>query len=102
VAKWTKATVGQHITVGGLGATSVGTAAQVADNMERWVEEADVDGFNLVRSGSVGQMVVLWLTFKGICCQARLIQGHHRPFDSRVAPTWPLLGRLCRAQGNIP
>lgn len=50
VAKWTKATVGQHITVGGLGATPVGTAAQVADNMERWVEEADVDGFNLVRS----------------------------------------------------
>ncbi|CAG8271080.1 unnamed protein product [Penicillium salamii] len=50
VAKWTKATVGQHITVGGLGATPVGTAAQVADNMERWVEEADVDGFNLVRA----------------------------------------------------
>jgi alkanesulfonate monooxygenase SsuD/methylene tetrahydromethanopterin reductase-like flavin-dependent oxidoreductase (luciferase family) len=48
VAKWTKATVGQHITVGGLGATPVGTAAQVADNMERWIKEADVDGFNLV------------------------------------------------------
>lgn len=48
VAKWTKATVGQHITVGGLGATPVGTAAQVADSMERWVQEADVDGFNLV------------------------------------------------------
>jgi hypothetical protein len=50
VAKWTKTTVGQHITVGGLGATPVGTAAQVADSMERWVQEADVDGFNLVRS----------------------------------------------------
>lgn len=48
VAKWTKATVGQHITVGGLGATPVGTPAQIADDMERWVEEADVDGFNLV------------------------------------------------------
>lgn len=40
--------MGQHITVGGLGATPVGTAAQVADNMERWIKEADVDGFNLV------------------------------------------------------
>lgn len=49
VAKWTKATVGQHITVGGLGATPVGTPEQVADNMEKWVQEADVDGFNLVR-----------------------------------------------------
>lgn len=50
VAKWTKATVGEHITVGGLGATPVGTPQQVADNMEKWVKEADVDGFNLVRS----------------------------------------------------
>ena len=48
VPKWTKATVGQHITVGGLGATPVGTAQQVADHMEQWVREADVDGFNLV------------------------------------------------------
>lgn len=50
VAKWTKKTVGEHITVGGLGATAVGTPAQIADEMERWVAEADVDGFNLVRS----------------------------------------------------
>lgn len=48
VPKWTKSTVAQHITVGGLGATPVGTPAQVADNMEQWVQEADVDGFNLV------------------------------------------------------
>lgn len=49
MAKWTKLTVAQHITVGGLGATVVGTAAHVADEFERWVEEADVDGFNIVR-----------------------------------------------------
>ncbi|EAW07095.1 uncharacterized protein ACLA_017990 [Aspergillus clavatus NRRL 1] len=47
VATWTKSTVGQHITVGGLGATPVGTAEQVADEMDHWVREADVDGFNL-------------------------------------------------------
>ncbi|CAF9935400.1 MAG: hypothetical protein HETSPECPRED_009778 [Heterodermia speciosa] len=47
VAKWTKLTVAQHITVGGLGATVVGTAAHVADEFERWVKEADVDGFNI-------------------------------------------------------
>lgn len=49
VDKWTKITVAQHITVGGLGATSVGTPEQVADELERWVAEADVDGFNFVR-----------------------------------------------------
>jgi alkanesulfonate monooxygenase SsuD/methylene tetrahydromethanopterin reductase-like flavin-dependent oxidoreductase (luciferase family) len=48
VDKWTKTTVAKHITVGGLGATVVGTPAQVADEFERWVKEADVDGFNIV------------------------------------------------------
>lgn len=47
VPKWTKKTVAHHIKVGGLGATVVGTAEEVADEMERWVAEADVDGFNL-------------------------------------------------------
>lgn len=47
VPKWTKHTVANHIKVGGLGATVIGTASKVADEMERWVKEADVDGFNL-------------------------------------------------------
>lgn len=34
--------------VGGLGATCVGTPEVVADEMERWVAEGDVDGFNIV------------------------------------------------------
>lgn len=36
--------------VGGLGAAVVGTPEQVADEFERWVEEADVDGFKVVSS----------------------------------------------------
>lgn len=47
VPRWTKHTVANHIKVGGLGATLVGTPGDVADEMERWVREADVDGFNL-------------------------------------------------------
>ena len=45
--RWTKIAVAKHITVGGLGATPVGTPAQIADDMQRWVDEADIDGFNL-------------------------------------------------------
>ena len=48
--KWTKKTLAEHIMVGGLGATSVGTPDMVADEMERWVAEGDVDGFNIVSS----------------------------------------------------
>ncbi len=47
VPRWTKAAVANHIKVGGLGATVVGSPDRVADEMERWVAEADVDGFNL-------------------------------------------------------
>lgn len=48
IPKWTKKTVGRHICVGGLGNTIVGDPVHVADEMERWVAEADVDGFNIV------------------------------------------------------
>lgn len=47
IPKWTKATVANHIKIGGLGATVIGTPEHVADELERWVAEADVDGFNL-------------------------------------------------------
>ncbi|KAH8703157.1 putative xenobiotic compound monooxygenase, DszA family [Talaromyces proteolyticus] len=57
VAKWTKLTVAQHITVGGLGTTSVGTPEQVADELERWVREADVDGFNFAYALKPGSFV---------------------------------------------
>lgn len=47
VKRWTKAAVAKHIQVGGLGATVIGTAEEVADEMERWVEEGGIDGFNI-------------------------------------------------------
>lgn len=47
VDKWTKHTVAKHLSIGGLGATPVGSPAQIADEMQRWVDEADVDGFNM-------------------------------------------------------
>ena len=44
--KWTKHTVAEHVSLGGNGPILVGTPAQVADGLEAWVDEADVDGFN--------------------------------------------------------
>lgn len=44
--KWTKHTIAAHVSIGGNGPVLVGTAAQVADGLEAWVAEADVDGFN--------------------------------------------------------
>ncbi|KAH7163335.1 luciferase-like domain-containing protein [Dactylonectria estremocensis] len=45
-SKWTKHTVAEHVSIGGNGPLFVGTPAQVADGLETWVKEADVDGFN--------------------------------------------------------
>lgn len=45
--KWTRKTLKEQITLSRHGATIVGTPEQVADELERWVEVGDVDGFNL-------------------------------------------------------
>jgi len=45
--------VAELITIGGLGATPVGTPQHVVDVMERWIEEADIDGFNLVSTEDI-------------------------------------------------
>ena len=47
VPRWTPRVVAQKAAIGGLGPVGVGTPAQVADELERWAEEADLDGFNL-------------------------------------------------------
>ena len=45
--RWTPRTVAEHASIGGLGPVTVGTPADVADEMERWIKEGDLDGFNL-------------------------------------------------------
>ncbi|KAK8081187.1 Nitrilotriacetate monooxygenase component A/pristinamycin IIA synthase subunit A [Apiospora hydei] len=44
--KWTKHTIADHVSIGGNGPVLVGTPSQVADGLQTWVDEADVDGFN--------------------------------------------------------
>ncbi|KIM77132.1 hypothetical protein PILCRDRAFT_12306 [Piloderma croceum F 1598] len=44
---WNRKTFTDHFKLEGLGPTVVGSPTTVADAMQRWVDEADVDGFNL-------------------------------------------------------
>ncbi|KAI4609923.1 hypothetical protein J4E83_008487 [Alternaria metachromatica] len=46
-SKWTKHTVAEHVSIGGNGPILVGTPSQVADGLQVWIDEADVDGFNM-------------------------------------------------------
>jgi alkanesulfonate monooxygenase len=44
---WTVREVGAHVALGGIGPLVAGTPAQVAEAMEAWIADTDVDGFNL-------------------------------------------------------
>lgn len=44
---WTPRRLGMRMALGGLHPCPVGTADEVADVFQQWVEEADVDGFNI-------------------------------------------------------
>ena len=44
---WTVREVAEHVGIGGIGPVAVGSPEKVADDIEAWVEETDVDGFNL-------------------------------------------------------
>jgi long-chain alkane monooxygenase len=45
--EWTPRQVAEWVGLGGVGGLVVGGPATVADELERWVEEGDIDGFNL-------------------------------------------------------
>lgn len=51
---WTKRAIVEFLTVGGLGAKIVGGPKKVADELERWLEEGGVDGFNLAHVTNPG------------------------------------------------
>jgi alkanesulfonate monooxygenase len=44
---WTVGDVAEHVGIGGIGPVVVGSPERVAEELERWVDETDVDGFNL-------------------------------------------------------
>lgn len=47
IPEWTPEVVAEMASIGGLGPVGIGSPSTVADELERWVREADVDGFNL-------------------------------------------------------
>ncbi|KAF4122225.1 xenobiotic compound monooxygenase [Geosmithia morbida] len=45
--RWTPRTLAEYRAIGGGGSFSVGTGKTVADEMEKWITIADLDGFNI-------------------------------------------------------
>ncbi|KAF3019819.1 hypothetical protein E8E14_012882 [Neopestalotiopsis sp. 37M] len=51
---WTKQRIVEYLSVGGLQAKVIGSPNTVADELERWIEISDVDGFNLAHITNPG------------------------------------------------
>jgi long-chain alkane monooxygenase len=54
---WTVRELAAEIGIGGRGPVLTGSPAEVADELERWVAEADVDGFNIAYVTTPGTFV---------------------------------------------
>ena len=52
--KWTRKDIAEHTTLGGMGDVIVGDPVQVADELERWIDEGGLDGINLAYHVSPG------------------------------------------------
>ncbi|MGC5077714.1 LLM class flavin-dependent oxidoreductase [Agrococcus sp. DT81.2] len=52
--EWSVGDLGRHAAIGGLGPTIVGSGEEIADALQSWVDETDVDGFNLAYAVTPG------------------------------------------------
>jgi len=55
--EWTVREIARHAAIGGRGPVVIGSARQVAEELRAWVEETDVDGFNLAYALTPGTFV---------------------------------------------
>ncbi len=51
---WTSDEVAKFIGIGAMGPVLVGSPSTVADELERWIDDADIDGFNLAYAVTPG------------------------------------------------
>lgn len=93
--RWTPRGIAEYVGIGGIGPVIVGSPATVADELERWVEEGGVDGFNLayvITPGTFEDIVELlvpelrrrgrvWDDYEGATLRERLS-------GSAVVPDW--------------
>jgi long-chain alkane monooxygenase len=45
--RWTVREVAEHVSIGGIGPVVVGSPTSVADQLEQWIDDAGIDGFNM-------------------------------------------------------
>ena len=90
---WTTRELARELGIGGRGPVLVGSPTEVADELERWADEADVDGFNLAyvttpgTFADFGRLVVPELRKRGRVPQ----QAERGTLRERLGAPGPLL-----------
>jgi len=51
---WNKSRIAEYLVLGGTSAKAIGSPKTVVDELERWVDIADIDGFNLANVTNPG------------------------------------------------
>ncbi|HXW88698.1 MAG TPA: NtaA/DmoA family FMN-dependent monooxygenase, partial [Streptosporangiaceae bacterium] len=97
--RWTPREIGEFMKVSGYGPLAVGSPSQVAGELERWAEEADLDGFNIpdvlppATFADFTELVVPELQRRGRVWQdyegGTLREYLGKPGEPRVADTHP-------------
>jgi FMN-dependent oxidoreductase (nitrilotriacetate monooxygenase family) len=70
--EWTVREIARHAAIGGRGPVVIGSGEEVADELRAWVEETDIDGFNLAYAltpgtfADVADLVVPELQARGL------------------------------------
>ncbi|KAI1496942.1 HK97 family phage prohead protease [Biscogniauxia marginata] len=54
IPKWTTRVIAERASIGGLGPVAIGSPQTVADELEKWVTEGDLDGFNIAYATTPG------------------------------------------------
>ena len=75
---WTVREVAEHVGIGGIGPVVVGTPEKVADEIEAWFEQTDVDGLNVA-----------------VCGLARRFRGYRRHAGAGTDAARALQERVC-------
>lgn len=54
IPRWTPRVIAERAAIGGLDPVAIGSPATVAEETERWIQEADLDGCNLAYVATPG------------------------------------------------
>ncbi|KAI8817487.1 luciferase-like domain-containing protein [Fimicolochytrium jonesii] len=87
---WTPRKIAEKISIGGLGPLIVGSGTSIADQLEKWVDESDVDGFNLAYAVTPGSFEDI---IEHVVPELRL-RGRLLPIEDDDAPRTTLRERM--------